>query len=276
MKKKLLIVTIIMLLFLPFVKAAEIVPTDAKIEYNNGVDYYKTGRYEDAIASFRTAIRLYPNYIDAYYNLGAILEYLNQCDESVYVYKQILARTPDEYEATYKVASISAKIGDKTTASQYASMIPSTSSFYPQAMELIVKYNLGKTSKPLSQTTKIPQTSNTYMNITSPTGIATDNDGNVFVASFNENAIIKITPDGKKIMFFKSPMLKGPISIALDNNGSMFIANYNANNIIRITKFGVASVYLSDVLKPYSVHVGGNMLFVSCQGTNSVMRVQIK
>jgi len=275
MKKKLLIAIILIFSILPFVKAAELVPTDAKIEYNNGIDNYKMGKYEDAIASFRTAIRLYPDYTDAYYNLGAILDYLNQGDEAVYIFKQIIARNPNEYEAIYKVILISTKLGDKTTASQYTSMIPATSEYYPQTQELIAKYHLG-ISKKLVTKSKIPQTSSTYANITSPTGITTDKDGNVYVASFNENAVIKITPDGKRIIFFKSPMLKGPISIAMDGNGNMFIANYNANNIIRITKFGAPEIYLSDVLKPYSLHVGGDMLFISCQGSNSVMRVRIK
>ena len=59
------------------VYAAEI-PIDAKLDYNQGIDFYKLGMYERAIESFRSAIRTYPDYIDAYYNLATILEYLKQ------------------------------------------------------------------------------------------------------------------------------------------------------------------------------------------------------
>ena len=52
------------------------IPMDAKLDYNQGIDFYKLGMYERAIESFRSAIRAYPDYIDAYYNLGTILEYL--------------------------------------------------------------------------------------------------------------------------------------------------------------------------------------------------------
>ena len=52
------------------------IPMDAKLDYNQGIDFYKLGMYERAIESFRCAIRTYPDYLDAYYNLGTVLEYL--------------------------------------------------------------------------------------------------------------------------------------------------------------------------------------------------------
>ena len=61
----------------------QVIPNDAKLEYNQGVDFYKLGRYDEAVAAFRTAIRLYPDYIDAYYNLGSLLEYLQQNKEAL-------------------------------------------------------------------------------------------------------------------------------------------------------------------------------------------------
>ena len=44
--------------------AAEI-HMDAKMDYNQGIDFYKLGMYERAIECFRSAIRTYPDYIDA-------------------------------------------------------------------------------------------------------------------------------------------------------------------------------------------------------------------
>ena len=46
------------------------IPVDAKLDYNQGIDFYKLGMYERAIESFRSAIKTYPDYLDAYYNLG--------------------------------------------------------------------------------------------------------------------------------------------------------------------------------------------------------------
>ena len=67
-------------------------PTEAKLEYNLGIDYYKIGQYDNAMAAFRQAINIDPNYIDAYYNLGSILEYLKQDEAALAVFKQILVR----------------------------------------------------------------------------------------------------------------------------------------------------------------------------------------
>ena len=82
-------------------------PTEAKLEYNMGVDFYKVGQYDRAMASFRQAINIDPNYIDAYYNLGSILEYLHQDEAALAVFKQIIVRKPDDYEFVYKSAKLS-------------------------------------------------------------------------------------------------------------------------------------------------------------------------
>ena len=278
MKKKLLIVLlgILLLSSTAFARTEEaVIPMDAKLEYNNALDMYKLGKYEEAIACFRTAIRLYPDFIDAYYNLGSILDYLNQGDEAIYVLKQIISRKQDDYEAAYKIAQISVKLGDKRTASEYLALIPATSEFYIQGKELMMKHNLTQTTPAGKTKSKIPQNSSMYLNISSPTGISTDSDGNVYIASFSDNAIIKVTPDNKRMIFFKNSILKGPIAIANDSLGNMYIANYNANNILKISKNGHAEVFIQNAPKPYAVHVGGNMLFVSCQGSNAVIKKRL-
>ena len=109
----------------------------------------------------------------------------------------------------------------------------------------------------------------------SPTGVTTDKDGNVYVATFSDNSIIKITPDNKRMIFFKSSEIKGPISLASDEVGNIYVSNYSANNVLKITPQGVCSVLVDKLDKPYGLHVDGNMLFISCQGSNSIYRQKI-
>lgn len=280
MKNKLLLTILAIGLFfvtIGNVYAAEqpaVIPTDAKLEYNHGIDCYKLGQYEDAIASFRTAIRLYPDYIDAYYNLGSLLDYLKQSDEALSIYEQIVERKPDEYEALYNCAKLSAQLGDKTNAAKYADMIPKSSGFYTKATNAISQYKVTPTA--VAAKPSLNQTPGAYPNITSPTGLTTDTFGNLFVSSFTDNAIYKITPDGKKMLFYKSPNLKGPISLTSDGAGNIYVANYNANNVLKLSKAGACTVLTSNVSSPYGIHVDGNILFVACQGSNSVMRIKIK
>ena len=85
---KRILATILLTVSMGVAFAAEI-PIDAKLDYNQGIDFYKLGMYERAIESFRSAIRTYPDYIDAYYNLATILEYLKQYAEALNIYKQV-------------------------------------------------------------------------------------------------------------------------------------------------------------------------------------------
>ncbi len=256
---------------------AAVVPVDAKLDYNQGIDFYKLGMYERAIESFRSAIRTYPDYIDAYYNLGTVLEYLKQYTEAQSVFKQIYLRNPNDYEVLYKLASLSAKLEDYTMASRYISLIPSSSQYYKNGQELAETIKTKTTLPPqqVNPPSKIATYTGIYENIVSPTGVTTDKEGNVYVATFSDNSIVKITPDNKRTVFLKSAQIKGPISLAADDAGNIYVSNYSANNVLKVTPQGIVSVLVDKLDKPYGLHVNGNMLFITCQGSNSIYRQKI-
>lgn len=271
------IAAILMLSMSLSVYAAE-VPVDAKMDYNQGIDFYKLGMYERAIESFRSAVRIYPDYIDAYYNLGTVLEYLKQYAEAINAYKQVYVRNPNDYEVIYKLADLSAKIEDYDKASDYLKLIPTSSSYHQRGVELAESVKLSTQDlqpQPVNKQSNVAVYSGVYENILSPTGITTDKLGNVYVALFSDNSIIKITPDGKRKVFVKSPLISGPISLASDSIGNIYVSNYNTNNVVKITPLGSPSVLVSKVDKPYGLHVEGNMLFITCQGSNSIFRQKI-
>jgi len=270
------IAAILMLLMSISAYAAEI-PVDAKMDYNQGIDFYKLGMYERAIESFRSAVRTYPDYIDAYYNLATVLEYLKQYAEALSTYKQVYARNPHDYEVIYKMALMSSKIEDYNKAAEYISLIPQSSSYYQRGLELAesIKLNTTVPQKPVNIPSKIATQSGIYENVLSPTGITTDKLGNVYVATFSDNCILKITPDGKRQVFLKSELINGPISLATDGVGNIYVSNYNTNNILKITPQGSATVFVSKIDKPYGLHVEGDMLFITCQGSNSILRQKL-
>lgn len=273
---KRILATILLSLSMLAAYSAEI-PIDAKLDYNQGIDFYKLGMYERAIESFRSAIRTYPDYIDAYYNLATILEYLKQYAEALNIYKQVYLRNPNDYEVIYKLASMSSKIEDYTKAAEYLRLIPQSSSYYARGQELAESIKIS-TTLPTPQSnapSKIATQSGIYENILSPTGITTDNQGNVYVATFSDNSILKITPDGKRQVFLKSTLISGPISLASDKIGNIYVSNYNTNNVLKITPQGVATILVSKIDKPYGLHVEGNMLFITCQGSNSILRQKL-
>lgn len=254
--------------------------TNAILQYNQGIDYYKAGRYDDSISAFRSAIRLDPNYIDAYYNLGSVLEYLQQYDAALAVFKQIMVRKPDDYDSVYKAAWLSHKLGQDQKAKTYLTIIPSTSPRNKDAQALASELNVNlsppKVELPAAvQQNTLSRTSGLYQGLSAPTGVATDSAGNVYVAEFNSNAIIKITPDDKKMLYIKDVKISGPIGLAFDKSNNLYIANYNKDNVLKVSEYGEITVLISNVKKPYCLHVDGNILFVSCQGSDSVLRYKL-
>lgn len=273
--------------------AAEI-STEAKTYYNRGVDYYKLGQYDNAITSFREAINIAPEYIDAYYNLGSILEFLKQNDAALAVFKQIITRKPTDYESVYKAALLSAKLDRLDDAKKFIASIPSSSLAYAKAQKLsgLIKTQTSSTEvKPADNPTSqeppkkgpatepkgqdIPQTNGVYTDLSSPTGIAVDARGNLFIAGFADNTIFKILPDGTKRIYVKNAKIQGPIGIAIDSNNNLYVANYNADNVLKITPKGEISAIINDIKKPYCIYIKDNLLFVSSQGSNTVLRYKL-
>lgn len=275
------IILLFLISFTGFAVSAEpLYSTEAKLEYNRGVDYYKIGQYDRSMAAFRRAIELDPNYTDAYYNLGSILEYLHQDDAALSVFKQVIVRNPSDYESVYKAAKLSQKLGQTENAKSYLSLIPPESSSYSKAQQLASNMNtdlqtIKAQENEKAQKPKIEQTNGMYNNIPSPTGIASDSFGNIFVACFSDNMIYKITPDGRRIVFVKNSGIDGPIAMVSDTQGNIYVSNYNSNNIAKITPSGSVSILINNISKPYGLNVNDGMLFVSSQGSNSVLRYKL-
>ncbi len=263
------------------------IATDAKLQYNKGIDYYQLGQYEQAAYCFKNAIELDPNYIDAYYNLGSILEYMKQDEEALSVFKQIILRKPDDYESVYKAAFLSKKLGEYKKAKMYLSLIPTDTLIGQQATQLansmpdeVETPQTATTSQPVEQvqnpmTQLVTSSKTTYEEIASRTGIVSDNSGNLYIAGFFDNSIYKINSENQKIVYIKNEKIDGPIGIAMDSDENLYIANYNKNNVLKVGNGGEISELITDIQKPYYIYIKNDVLFVSSQGSNSVIRFKL-
>lgn len=283
MVKKLLTVLIIILAMgVPAFAEVDEISNDAKLIYNEGVNLYKLGEYDRAMEAFKKATVIDPNYIDAYFNLGYILEETGRYPEALAVFKQIIVRDPADYESVYKAAYLSVQMGENDRAKSYLSIIPQTAAVAPKAqalarllqtdMQTIKSEELTKSENP----SKVPLSNNVFNDISSPTGITSDFDGNIYVAAFSDNTIYKIAQDGKKVVYLKDVRVNGPIGMVSDSKGNIYIANYNNNNVIKVSSTGQVSVLIGNVLKPYGLHISDNILYISSQGSNSVIKYVLK
>ncbi len=293
LKKILLLLFMFCLTFVPVLASDKPfrVETDAKLEYNKGIDFYNSGQFDQAVDCFRAAIDLEPNYIDAYYNLGMTFDYLKQYEASVSMFKELLSRKPEDYDAVYRAALVSYKMNMPQQTKEFLAKLPQSSPFYYKGQELAKLLGTDiqsiKANMPLDEETPdiSPVAENAtrgtfagnfyYENLPSPTGIVVDEVGYLYVANYSDNLVYRITPTGEKMVYLKHPKIDGPIGLAMDEGGNLYIANYNSNSVLKLSASHQLTTLISDIEKPYYLYVHGGYLFVSCQGNNTVVRYRV-
>ncbi len=290
MLKKILLFIFMFCLTFPVAMAEEKplrVETDAKLEYNKGIDYYNAGQFDQAVDCFRKAIDLEPDYVDAYYNLGMTFDYLKQYEASVSMFKELLIRKPEDYDAIYRAALVSYKMELPEQTKSFLAKLPQSSPFYYKGQELArllgTDIQTIKATLPQEDEIKVkPEKSSGtfagnyyYENLPSPTGIVVDDVGYLYVANYSDNLIYRITPTDEKMVYLKHPKLNGPIGLAMDDAGNMYIANYNSNSVMKLSASHQLTTLIANIEKPYYLYVSGGYLFVSCQGNNTVVRYKL-
>ena len=226
--------------------------------YNKGIDMTGKEKYEKAILLFQKAIKINPSFIDAYYNLGILEEFMGNNNKAVETFKTLLKYTPEDYEVIYKIAVIYYNMGKKEETLAFTKQIPTENPNFSKITKLFE-------SKENSWTTIV------HSEIESPSGIAKDSKGNLYVANFSDNSIIFINKKGDKKIIAEGGAIKGPIGLAIDKNDNLYAANYNSNEII-ILPFTdrIPQVLPINVNKPYFLMIDSDILYVTEQGNNSV------
>ena len=98
----------------------------------------------------------------------------------------------------------------------------------------------------------------------------------MFIASYSDNAIVKIDKNKNRTNFVKDYLLEGPIGLAIDSYDNIYVANYDANNILKVTKNGDVNVFMDKVSQPYFLYIRDEILYISEQGNDVVMTYSLK
>lgn len=278
--KKLLIALTILLAFGAVVPNAFAVSYNLEAIrcYNMGLEQYKKGAYNSAIDYFKNAIEIQKDFYDAYYNLAIVYDFVGRSIEAANALELLLKQSPEDFSACLKLAQIYHKNGEIEKALTLATKIPAASPEYDNARDLVSRINTEFTAKSkykedsntVEVAAKVMPEGRNILGINSPSGITKDSSGNIYVASYSDNAIFKVMPNNIHQLYSKSPLISGPIGLAVDSKNNMYIANYNKNNVLKIDKYGKVSVFIEFSNKPYYLFISNDTLYIGEQGSNIV------
>jgi len=282
MKKLVLLIFLFLLVNFPiFAKHSE----DATSYYNEAIDVYGQDDIEKSIELFKKAIEIKPDFYEAHYNLAQILMSREENDEALKHLKEIIVLKPDDSETLYNIGKLQYKRGYLSDSYNYLKKIDEHAPQYDSAIILINK--IEKRQLELNLETKISEhkvlldaqgkaLASELSEIQAPSGMAVDDRGNIYIASFSENAVYKISMYGQKSVFARSSLIKGPIGLAMDKENNLYVANYSANNIVKIKPTGAASLFAS-ISKPYCIlyDIEHNRLYVTEQNTNKLVKFDL-
>ena len=82
-------------------------------------------------------------------------------------------------------------------------------------------------------------------------------------------------PNGQSYLYTKNPALGGPIGLAFDAMDNLYVANYAKNNILKINKAGQVYTFMANITNPYYLIIKGNMMYITEQGNNTVIKYKL-
>lgn len=113
-------------------KAIEIAQ-DPKYHYNLGKILQMMGRSEHAVAAYRTALQLKPNFAEALNNLGGLLIELGQLEEARHLFETLCESRPDSSHAYNNLGNVLYQLGHLDQAEANYRTAISLNGLYPHA-----------------------------------------------------------------------------------------------------------------------------------------------
>ncbi|QMS88265.1 tetratricopeptide repeat protein [Nostoc edaphicum CCNP1411] len=99
-----------------FDSALKIKPDNHEAWFNRGVALGKSGQHEEAIASFDSSLKIEPDFHQAWIGRGVALEKLERFEESIASFDSALKIKPDDHEARYNRGLTLEKLGQHEEA----------------------------------------------------------------------------------------------------------------------------------------------------------------
>lgn len=114
----------------------------------------------------------------------------------------------------------------------------------------------------------------TYTGFQSPTGIALDDKGNLYVTNWSGGTITKIDTDGNASTFADN--VGSPSGLAFGPDGNLYASGFSQDEIYRISPEGEESVFVTDMHTPAGLSFSNDgKLLVNNRTSNEVLEIDI-
>ncbi|AXE61829.1 tetratricopeptide repeat protein [Candidatus Thioglobus sp. NP1] len=192
-------------------EALRIKPDYADAYYNMGIAFKDKGDLESAIESYKEALKIKPNYAAAHYNIGNVLKNRGDLESAIDSYKEALKINPDYAEAYFNIGNILKNQDDLELAIESYKKALKIKPNYADAY-----YNLGIALKDVgdleaaiesykSSLNIEPKSYDAYFNM----GIALNDVGDLEEAIVSYKEALKIKPDYAEAYYQIGVSLKG-------------------------------------------------------------------
>ena len=264
----------------------------AEAFYAEAMQAYQQKAFIRASELFQKATEADASYVDAWFNLGAVHYRFNQYTEAQNAFQKALWRSPNDAEIRYNLGMSLAKLNKNTEALEQLNKVPKSHPKYAEARQQIAVLKPVVTPKRIDNAVEKNMPKNSPVNavavndttglyargLVGPTGLTVGSSGELYVANYTKNNIVKIMPNGKASNVTQGGLINGPIGLARDpRNGNLYVANYISGTVVMVNPSGQVSTLKSGFGKPYYLYFDTltNRLFVSEQEGNQVSVIQL-
>jgi hypothetical protein len=101
-----------------FKKAVELYPEFAEAWALMGICKYKLGLFDEAVEDYNKALRFRRDFTEVYLNLAIALEGMSRFDEAIEAYEKVIINEDTDVEAHYRLGCLYVEIGNKKAAQE--------------------------------------------------------------------------------------------------------------------------------------------------------------